>query len=293
MSALRLRVPDGPPQRLDRFLASAIGTLSRRAVQQALAEGRIRVAGRRPRKGEMLAPGIEVEVEIESGPEALGVEPELAIPILHEDDALVVLDKPAGVPSHARRATDRGTVANFLVAHFPEIAAASEKPLEAGLVHRLDTGTSGVLAAARTREAWNELRRQFQARDVVKIYVALVAGRVAGARTIATAIAPDRRSRRRVRVVADDAPSAREALTHVRPLGDRPGRTLVEVEIETGMMHQIRAHLASIGHPVVGDPLYGGEPAPRLMLHALRLELRHPVTGRRMRFESELPAELG
>ena len=289
---MRLRVPEGPPQRLDRFLTGALGDLSRRAVQEALAEGRIRIGGRRPRKGEMLEAGAEIEVELETGPEALEPEPALDVTILHEDDALVAVDKAAGMPSHARRASDRGTVANFLVANFPGIAAASEKPLEAGLVHRLDTETSGVLMAARSREAWTAVRRQFQSREVGKIYVALVSGRIDRARTISTPLSNDPRSRRRVRVADDEARSARDAITHVRPLGGRLAGSLVEVEIETGVMHQIRAHLASIGHPVVGDPLYGGAEASRLMLHAHRLELLHPTTGRRVRIESPLPAEL-
>jgi 23S rRNA pseudouridine1911/1915/1917 synthase len=286
MSARRLRVPDGPPLRLDRFLAEALG-LSRRSVQEDLAEGTIRIDGRRARKGDPVAGGAEIVVEIEARPEGLEPEPELSISILHEDEAVIAFDKPAGMPSHALRAVDRGTVANFLVAHFPGIERASERPLDAGLVHRLDGGTSGVLLAARTRLDWVEVRRQFAAREVRKAYVARVAGGFAGEQAIAMPIAADPRDRRRVVVGA--SPEAREAITRVRALG-KPGEdTLVAVEIETGMRHQIRAHLAAIGHPVVGDALYGGPAAERLWLHARELEIRHPRSGRRLRIESPVP----
>jgi 23S rRNA pseudouridine1911/1915/1917 synthase len=286
MSARRLRVPDGPPLRLDRFLAEALG-FSRRSVQEELAAGKIRIDGRRARKGDAVAGGAEIVVEIEPRPETLEPEPDLAIPILHEDEALVAVDKPAGMPSHAVRADDRGTVANVLVAHFPGIDRASERPLDAGLVHRLDGGTSGVLLAARTRVDWIEVRRQFGAREVRKAYVARVAGELAGERTVAMPIAADRGDRRRVRV--GDSPDARDAITHVRAIGRSGAESVVEVEIETGMRHQIRAHLAAIGHPVVGDELYGGPPAERVWLHAREIEIRHPRSGRRLRIESPLP----
>lgn len=287
MSPRRLRVPDGPPIRLDRFLADALA-LSRRAVQEDLAEGKIVVDGRRARKGASVTGGTEIVVELDPRPEALEPEPDLPIPILHEDEALVAVDKPAGMPSHAIRASDRRTVANFLVAHFPGIESASERPLDAGLVHRLDGGTSGALLAARTRLDWLEIRRQFTAREVRKAYVARVVGALGSERTITTPITADRRDPRRVRVA--DAPDAREAITHVRPLAPVGTETLAEVEIETGMRHQIRAHLAAIGHAVVGDELYGGPPAERIWLHALGLEVRHPRSGRRVRIESPLPA---
>jgi len=294
-----LSVPAGSaPMRLDVFLASHVPHGSRRIAQRAIAGGAVRINGRRARKGQTLAAGDTVEVpDALYAPALLAPNPALAVPILFEDAALIALDKPAGMPSHALRADETGTVANFLLARHPELAAVGKGGLEAGIVHRLDTDTSGVLLAARTAEAYQALRRQFSRREVTKEYVALVHGDLAAAGEVSNPIAPERHNRRKMRVcrVASRAPDARPAVTSYRPVERFGSSTLLAVQIPTGVMHQIRVHLASIGHSVVGDRLYGAragaDAASRHMLHACCLTVTHPVGGAPVRISSPLPAD--
>ncbi|HSD10002.1 MAG TPA: RluA family pseudouridine synthase [Candidatus Binatia bacterium] len=291
----RIHVASDHPARADRLLAESLGRLSRRRVQRLLEEGSVRIDGRRVRKGEMLRGEYVIEVDVaDSAIAALTPEPELSIPVLFEDESCVAVDKPAGRPGHALQPGERGTVANFLAARFPECASAGDTPLEAGLVHRLDTETSGVLLAARAREAWEALRHQFRERTVRKLYLAVVRGTIARPGDVRRPIEPHPRSRRKVRVLEESPQSlrrARPATTRFRPHGSASGATLLDVEIETGVMHQIRAHLAAIGHPVIGDTLYGGDPIPEghHLLHARRIEFDHPESGERIAVESPVP----
>lgn len=284
----------GAALRLDRFLGSHGGGLSRRAAQQAIAGGAVRINGRIARKAALVAPGDVVAVDDAVLQPALPEpHPELAIEVLHEDSTLVVVDKPAGVPTMALRDQAGATVAGFLVAHFPEVAAAGASPLEAGIVHRLDNDTSGLLLAARTPAAYADLRRQFAERQVVKEYTALVEGLVREEGWIRTPIAPARRRGDRMRAV-EDAAGARPAETHYRPLQQVGRATLLAVRIRTGVRHQIRVHLAAIGHPIVGDVAYGARPDPaarRQMLHACYLEFDHPASGARLDLRSGIPAD--
>jgi 23S rRNA pseudouridine1911/1915/1917 synthase len=199
------------------------------------------------------------------------------------------------------RPSDHGTVANFLIARYPEMRAVGDSPGDAGLVHRLDNETSGVLLAARTAEAHRFLRRQFREQRTTKEYLALVVGNLGESGRVDTPIAHQPRRPRRMCVCPDKAQAlaygARPAVTRYRPIEKFGSATLVEVGIETGVRHQIRVHLASIGHPVLGDPTYGGHPtpqeptAPRTMLHACRLRFRHPLTGRLLTVDAPLPAD--
>jgi 23S rRNA pseudouridine1911/1915/1917 synthase len=291
-----IHVPKDRTERLDRLLADSIAGLSRRRAQQLLAAGLIRVDGRRARKGEMIVGERTIEVELPgAAPAEIPPESEAALTVLYEDTTCVAVDKPAGRPSHALRAGERGTVANFLAARFPECTRAGTTPLEGGLVHRLDTATSGVLLAARSREAWLDLRRQFRERRVVKLYAAVVHGSILEAGEIRRPIEPHPRSRRKVRVLetGEHSARARPAVTRYTPRTRGAGVTLLEVEISTGVMHQIRAHLAAIGHPVVGDRIYGSElrTGDRHLLHARRLSFDHPVTSARIVVESPLAAD--
>jgi 23S rRNA pseudouridine1911/1915/1917 synthase len=166
---IRHRIPivEGRVERVDRLLSAAIAGASRRRIQQLLAERLVRIDGRTARKGDMICGGRIVEVELLAPlTVALVAEAEPAVPLLAEDPSFVVLDKPAGRPSHALRCTDRDTLANFLAARFPECVAAGDSPLEAGLVHRLDTATSGAILAARSKRDWRALRRQFRERTI-------------------------------------------------------------------------------------------------------------------------------
>ena len=291
-----IHVPQGHAERVDRLLAASIEGVSRRLIQRLLAERLVRVDGRAARKGEVIRGERTIEVELLAPlTAAIVAEAKPAVPLLAEDPSFVALDKPAGRPGHALRAADRGTIANFLAACFPECVAAGDSPLEAGLVHRLDTATSGVLLAARSREAWLALRRQFHEGTIEKRYLAVVSGTLAEPGEIRRPIAPHPRSRRKVLALdeGDPSPDARTALTRYRPLSGGRGATLLEVEIPTGRMHQIRAHLAAIGHPVIGDTIYGGEPIPeaRHLLHAAELVFEDPESSRRFRVQSPPPAE--
>ncbi len=285
------------PQRLDVFITRQLPGTSRRRVRELIAKGAVRLNGRRQPKGALVRGGDVLEIPAEAlAPTSLAPNTELAIAFLYADDDVVVVDKPPGLPSHALRMDERDTVANFLVAHFPEMAALATAAGEAGLVHRLDTGTSGVLVAARSEFAYAELRRQFSAHTVVKEYLAVVGGDVAVSGEVAAPIAHDRGHRGRMRVCSHAEQTgpwrARPALTRYHPQERAQSLTLLAIEIRTGVTHQIRVHLASIGHPIVGDALYGGIQAERLMLHAARIRFAHPRTGSRILVESPRPTAL-
>lgn len=259
----------------------------------AIAGGAVLVNGRRGRKGQSLQPGDTVLADRRALRSVPAAQPELAVSLLYEDAAVIAVDKPAGMPSVARRADDRGTIVNYLIARYPELAAIGGA-FEAGLAHRLDTGTSGVLVAGRTDAAWNRLRAQFRRRVVDKLYIAVVQGRVRHRGTVALPIAHRPRRAHEMSVCVDPdrahALGARPALTYYRCLRRQRDASLLAIRIPTGVRHQIRVHLASIGHPVLGDALYGdGAAAPRLMLHAARIAFAHPSDGRRVIIRSRLP----
>jgi 23S rRNA pseudouridine1911/1915/1917 synthase len=294
---LSIAVPLGDePARLDLFLARHLPRCSRRTAQRAIAAGEVRVNGRRARKGDLVKSNDVVEVpEDLFAPPALPPNPQLVIPILFEDSALIAVDKPAGMPSHALRAQETGTVANFLLAHDPAVAAAGATDREAGVVHRLDTDTSGVLLAARTADAYRSLRQQFSKREVIKEYLALVEGDMPASGVVRAPMMHDPRNRRRMTTSAAFGQDrrAREAVTYFRPLERFQHATLLVVQIPTGVMHQIRVHLASVGHPVIGDRLYGrlAAQATRQLLHASRLSFVHPETGHSLEISSPTPTD--
>jgi len=285
-----------PRDRLDRALARLFG-VSRGRAMEWIAEDRVRVDGRRAAKGAQVGPGARVSVR-RPPPDAPAPQPELPLRIVHADGQVVVADKPAGMPSHPLKPGETGTAANALVGRFPELASVGPAPREGGLVHRLDTDTSGLLLAARTDAAHALLRAQFAARTVEKGYLALVAGELHAGGEIDVPLAHDPHDARKVRAASDpewaEAHEARPASTRFTPALRRAGFTLVDVEIATGVLHQIRAHLAFIGHPLAGDALYGGPELPGLsrhFLHAARLAFAHP-DGSRPRFDSPLPEDL-
>lgn len=281
--------------RLDAFMARHVPHCSRRLAQRVIAAGDVRVNGRRVRKAQTMVAGDVVELpDTLYDPPQLQPNPTLSLPVLYEDAALVAVDKPAGMPSHALRAEETDTAANFLLAQYAELAAVGPTEREAGLVHRLDTDTSGVLLAARSAAAYRVMRRQFSAHQVRKEYVAVVHGDVTAAGTVCNSIAHDRHNRRKMRVCRDTVPGSRAALTRYQPLNRLGAYTVLALEIPTGVMHQIRVHLASLGHPIVGDHLYGGERCagdpPQHWLHAAHLTVMHPLTGRPLTVECAPPA---
>jgi 23S rRNA pseudouridine1911/1915/1917 synthase len=285
-----LEVPaDAGGLRVDVWLAGALD-LPRTRVKELLERGAVRIGGRAPRKGDRTVPGARVEVTLPSEDPRPVAQPELPLRILHLDPHLVGIDKPAGMPSHPLEPGERGTVVNALVARHPECADASEDPREGGLVHRLDTLTSGVLLAARTAEAWRALRAAFTERQVDKRYLAVVTGPVADAGEIDLPL-----RHRADHVEPALAGGGREALTEFRVLSRAGDAALLEVRIHTGVLHQIRAHLAGIGAPVLGDTAYGGRAWPgldRFFLHASRLGFAHPVDRVRLEIAAPLPDEL-
>lgn len=287
---------DAAPGRLDRAVAKLFG-VSRGRAMEWIAEGRVRIGGKRAPKGAPVQPGARISVALPP-PDQPAPEPDLPIRIVHADAHLIVADKPAGMPSHPLKPGEKGTAANALVGRFPELAQVGPSPREGGLVHRLDTDTSGLLLAARTDAAHAMLRAQFSARTVEKGYLALVGGEIHAGGEIALPLLHDPRDPRRMQAASDPEYAAehgaRAAVTRFLPLERKGGFTLLEVEIPTGVMHQIRAHLAFIGHPLAGDALYGGPEAPGLsrhFLHAARLAFAHP-DGSRVRYQSPLPPDL-
>ena len=300
------QVPEGASaDRLDKVVARLFG-VSRGRAMDWIADGRVRIDGKRAPKGAPVQAGAKISVE-KPPPDQPAPQPELAIRIVHADQHVIVADKPAGMPSHPLKPGETGTAANALVGRFPELAElwqqqreglAAPQLREGGLVHRLDTDTSGLLLAARTPAAYALLRAQFTARTVEKGYLALVAGEIHAGGEIALPLAHDPKDARRMTAISDPdyaaEHAARPAVTRFQPLERRGGFTLLEIEIPTGVMHQIRAHLAFIGHPLVGDELYGGPLLAGLgrhFLHAARLAFAHP-DGSRAKYESPLPADL-
>jgi 23S rRNA pseudouridine1911/1915/1917 synthase len=258
-----IRLPLTAQGRLDRALADALG-VGRAAVKQAFAAGEVRMHGRRARAADGATPGalVELELELPAGPPL--PDPGLPLRTLAEGPGWLVADKPAGIATHPLRGGETGTLANAVVARHPECAEASPDPRDGGALQRLDVETSGCVLFARDRAAWEVLRAQLSARTVEKGYLALVAGRLASGGVCSVALA--QRGGRVVAVPDPDRPprttgSPRQAETRFEVRRAYAEHTLVEVRIVTGVMHQIRAHLAFLGHPVVGDLLYGGAAA--------------------------------
>jgi 23S rRNA pseudouridine1911/1915/1917 synthase len=292
---------DPPPVRLTagvgeagRRLDAVVGALpavgSRAEAQRLIDAGRVRVDGREVRKRHLLAAGERLEVRPAPPPPA-GIEPEeVPLVIRYEDDHLLVVDKPAGVVVHPSAGHRAGTLVHGLVAR--DIAGGGD-PARPGIVHRLDRDTSGLLVVARSQRAHLRLQRLMRERLIDRRYLALVHGEAPPALTIDRTVGRDRRVRTRMAVGAADG---REAVTHLRRLEEIPPFSLLEASLETGRTHQIRAHLESVGHPVVGDRVYGRRPQTlgleRQFLHAARLAFPHPESGDPVDVESPLPDDL-
>src|SRR5437764_5620198 len=265
-------------QRLDRFLAQALPAFSRARLQTLIRDGFITVNGNAARPRDPVRTGQIVELrepeiaKIEAQPEAMALE------ILFEDDDLLVLNKPAGLVMHPGAGHQQHTLVNALLAHCKNLSGigGKERP---GIVHRLDKETSGCLAVAKNDFAHLELSRQFAARTVEKIYLALVAGKLRrGSGTIVAAIASHRVHRKKMAIARE---GGREARTDFKVVRSGGGASLLECRLHSGRTHQIRVHLQHLGHPILGDILYGGRRAGDFsgqMLHAWQPGLEHPRT---------------
>jgi 23S rRNA pseudouridine1911/1915/1917 synthase len=285
-------------ERLDRVVALLTGVTRARA-SELVADGKVLVDGRpAPARAARVVAGSTVEVDVpdeEAADEGVGPDPTVDVPVVHADDAVLVVDKPAGMVVHPGAGHRDGTLVGGLLARFPELASVGD-PTRPGIVHRLDRGTSGLLVVARTPAAYDDLVAQLAARTVERRYVALVLGvPEPPAGVVDAPIGRSARDPTRMAVTTTGRPSR----THYRVESayERPvAAARLRCRLETGRTHQVRVHLAAIGHPVVGDARYGGDrptlPAPRPCLHAARLGFRHPATGEPMAFDSPVPADL-
>jgi 23S rRNA pseudouridine1911/1915/1917 synthase len=272
-------VPADLADRLDRTLPRLVPDLSRGAARRLIAAGAVFLNGRRCRvASRTVRPGDRLRVE--SSVPARGAATELAI--LYANDELIAVDKPAGMPSAPTRAAAAGTALELLRA---QLRRRDGQPARLWSVHRLDTDTSGVLLFARSRAAAAALSAAFRSRGVVKTYRARVVGRPPTRTGSIEQPLVDRAGRAAV------DPRGRQARTDWRSIGECENHTVVEVTPHTGRMHQIRVHLTALGCPIVGDRSYGGPPAPRLMLHALSVDV--PWRGKRLRIDAPVPAGLG
>ncbi len=297
-------------KRLDQFLAGKMTNTSRVRIQQLISEGKVLLNGAavkpsfRLRGGEQVCIAGEVEL-----PPLKAIAEDIPLDIVYEDDALAIINKTAGMMVHAGAGAtedtrNRGTLVNALLHHFQQLSGVGGS-LRPGIVHRLDKATSGLIVVAKSDEVHRRLAAQFAGREVKKTYIALVHGRMKNEKgTVTSSISRDRVRRTRMTTRRE---GGREAITHYlvsERIESKFGKfTMLGVRIDTGRTHQIRVHLASLGHPVVGDTLYGAPrelavkdtpplSLPRNFLHAAELRFRHPVTGETLEANSDLPLEL-
>jgi 23S rRNA pseudouridine1911/1915/1917 synthase len=294
-------------QRLDRFLVAMLERYSRSQIQKLIADGHVGVrrGGAAGRAAETRAnltthEGDQVRVDLPDVAPAPMTGEALPLEILYQDGDLAVLNKPAGMVVHPGAGHASGTLVNALLHHMADLSGIGGE-MRPGIVHRLDRGTSGVMVIAKNDAAHQELARQFHDREVEKEYVALVWGVVQAGRRIDAAIGRDPAHRQKM---SSRARHARHAVTRITRAHHLRGVTLCQVAIHTGRTHQIRVHLSAIGHPIVGDSLYGGlrrrvpgdlralQRLERPFLHAERLVFKHPRDGRRMEFTAPLPDDL-
>ena len=297
----RLRISEAEAGlRLDQALARLLGEYSRAAIKTWIDAGDVTLNARSCRPRDAVRAGDEVYLRATLQASASLQAQPVAFGIAHVDEACIVVNKPAGLVVHPGAGNPQHTLANGLLAQFPELHALPR----AGLIHRLDQHTSGLLVVARTQASYQQLIRAMAAREITRVYDALVNGEMISGGTVDTAIGRDPRQRTRMAVRA----SGRAAVTHYRVTRRFRSHTHIEVQLETGRTHQIRVHMASLGHPLVGDARYGAKPrlprAPHPMLaaaiksfarqalHARRLTFAHPVSAQTISVEAALPDDL-
>ncbi|MDH5760309.1 MAG: RluA family pseudouridine synthase [Gemmatimonadota bacterium] len=301
----RLVVQPGEETRLDRFVSEALG-LSRSRVQKLIDAGRVSVSGRAARKSERLDAGAEVVVEVPPPAPVEMLPEDIPLDIVHEDGSLVVVNKAAGMVVHPAPGHRSGTLVNALLHHVKDLSGVGGR-LRPGIVHRLDRDTSGLLVVAKNDQAHIALSLALKERRIKRIYLAAAWGHLAESPvTVDAPIGRDPRHRERMAVVE----AGRRAVTRVRARERWNAAELLDVALQTGRTHQIRVHLAHLGHPVVGDPVYGAgwergmsgpqqgwarelaRRTPRQFLHAARLSFDHPGTGVKLSFHAPLPEDL-
>lgn len=293
-------MPDESKERLDHYLVRTGFAPSRRVAQELVERGLVRINGRRSKKSEVVGAEDRVEVAATNRRAVIGPNADLALEVIHEDASVIVVNKPGGMPCHPLNADERDTVMNAVVARFPDVATVGEKPLEGGLLHRLDNGTSGALLIARNRGTFEKLRDAIRAGRIARRYEALVAGFVERKTEIDTPIAHHAKNARKM-IVGDPSSTnpkraGRAAITVVEPIRRVVEFTLLSIAPKTGSRHQIRVHLASLGHPIVGDTLYGGPaseslPHGRFWLHLCDVAFDSPAVGH-VKVTAPIPTDL-
>jgi 23S rRNA pseudouridine1911/1915/1917 synthase len=283
--------PEHEGQRIDRLLAALYPQISRSEAASLIEAGMVRINGRPCKPASKPVEGAEIETEFRAARRPDTVPENIPLQVVYEDESLVVVDKPAGMVVHPAPGNLSGTLVNALLGRY---ATLPGDPVRPGIVHRLDKDTSGLMVVARTQQAVAALARAFKQRQVHKEYVALVIGQLEPpAGVLSGDIGRDSRYRQRMAVLAA---GGREARTHYRTEEALGHYSLLRIVLETGRMHQIRVHFSAIGHPIVGDPVYGrrirGLSLQRQFLHAAQLSFRHPATGEELAFASDLPLDL-
>jgi 23S rRNA pseudouridine1911/1915/1917 synthase len=287
-------------QRLDQALATLLPDYTRSQLQQWIEGGHVRLEGELPRKKDKLKGGETVEIDVPPPRELENRPQPIPLDILHEDSQLIVIAKPAGLIVHPGAGNPEGTLLNALLHHAPALA----KLARAGIVHRLDKDTSGLLVVAKTEKARQSLIEQLAERTVTREYVAVVNGVMISGTTVDAPIGRHPSERTRMSVTT----SGKEAISHFRVLKKYRAHTLVQASLESGRTHQIRVHLAHLKYPIVGDPVYGGrlklprEASQRLRaalqgfrrqaLHAVKLVLEHPGSGKSMQWMMSVPEDM-
>jgi len=292
--------------RLDQFLKTELSSVSRGYIQKIIQKGNVLINDTPCKKGDILRKDDLVYIKEILSPDEIRIKPNPSLPIkiIYEDKDIIVIDKPSGIPSHPIDFDETDTVANFLIAKFPEIKNAGEKPLEPGMVNRLDINTSGLMLVAKNRKSFEKLKYDQKQGKIKKEYLALVIGELNESGKIKTPLAHHPKDERKMKVFASEEDikkyKARKAVTIFEVSKKYSGYTLIEVWIEKGLMHQIRVHLSSIGFPIAGDKLYQAKRFRKLdvinsdrhFLHASGLEFFHPSSGKLINFSSPLPQEL-
>lgn len=281
--------------RADDAVLRSFPGFSRKEVKQLFEAGLVRAAGRRLKKGDRVERGMQLSVLAPSEP--ITPDPAQPLTVLFESAEFVIVDKPAGLPTAPLVRSDTRSLAAALLARYPEMRDVGFRAREPGLVHRLDNETSGVVLAARSQAAFLAAREVFESSTIEKRYLAVVAVGIDASGEIETWLGPDSADSRRVRVYAEAPESyAKRCRTRFRVLRKSAGFALVELEVERAFRHQIRVHLAALGHPIVGDALYGGAAAPTLgarhALHGSVIAWAGDAERRGFRAEAALPAEL-
>jgi 23S rRNA pseudouridine1911/1915/1917 synthase len=285
----RFLVSPSAPRRLDQFLRVQLPELSRRELLSLIHSGHVRVNGRLASKGTLVQPGDHIAVDsipAETGPAA---DASVSLSIIFEDEHLVAVDKPGGMPSHALRAGEKGTIVSALLARYPELRGVGYRELESGLLHRLDNDTSGVLLAARDQVTFEPLRAAHEQGEFEKRYQALVSGLPALGRVEGYLLA----DRRKVRVVAEPVSGARAVSCEIVISEPYGAFSLVTVRLSVAARHQVRAQLSALGHPIAGDAIYGGAALPGLRRHFLHAsQLTLPYQNKRLQLSAALPEDL-